>query len=141
MSELQISRRKLLKASAAGAMAASTISAPSLLMAKEASSAAQDTSKIRDFDMIKAFYANYPKKLSAVRAKLGRPLTLTEKLLSYTSTIRKASPNSSAARTTSNFVRTVPARTTSAVRWPFCSSSPPAKNASLCPLLSLPTTS
>lgn len=81
MSELQISRRKLLKASAAGAMAASTISAPSLLMAKEASSAAQDTSKIRDFDMIKAFYANYPKKLSAVRAKLGRPLTLTEKLL------------------------------------------------------------
>ena len=81
MSELQISRRKLLKASAAGAMAASTISAPSLLMAKEASSAAQDTSKIRDFDMIKAFYANYPKKLAAVRAKLGRPLTLTEKLL------------------------------------------------------------
>ena len=31
--------------------------------------------------MIKAFYANYPKKLAAVRAKLGRPLTLTEKLL------------------------------------------------------------
>ena len=80
MSELQISRRKLLKASAAGAVAASTVSAPSLLMAKEAK-AAQDTSKIRDFDMIKAFYANYPKKLAAVRAKLGRPLTLTEKLL------------------------------------------------------------
>ena len=81
MTDLQISRRKLLKASAAGAMAASTISASSLLMAKEASSAAQDTSKIRDFDMIKAFYANYHKKLAAVRAKLGRPLTLTEKLL------------------------------------------------------------
>lgn len=80
MTQMQISRRKLLKASAAGAVAASTVSAPSLLMAKEAA-AAQDTSKIRNFDMIEAFYASYPKKLAAVRAKLGRPLTLTEKLL------------------------------------------------------------
>ncbi len=80
MTQMQISRRKLLKAGAAGAVAASTVSAPSLLMAKEAA-AAQDTSKIRNFDMIEAFYANYPKKLAAVRAKLGRPLTLTEKLL------------------------------------------------------------
>ena len=78
MSEMQISRRSLLKASAAGAVAASTVSASGLLMAKEA---AQDTSKIRDFGMIESFYANYPKKLAAVRAKLGRPLTLTEKLL------------------------------------------------------------
>lgn len=80
MTQMQISRRKLLEAGAAGAVAASTVSAPSLLMAKEAA-AAQDTSKIRNFDMIEAFYANYPKKLAAVRAKLGRPLTLTEKLL------------------------------------------------------------
>ena len=72
MSELQISRRKLLKASAAGAVAASTVSAPSLLMAKEAK-AAQDTSKIRDFDMIKAFYANYPKKLAAVHKFMQLP--------------------------------------------------------------------
>ena len=150
MSELQISRRKLLKASAAGAMAASTISAPSLLMAKEASSAAQDTSKIRDFDMIKAFYANYPKKLAAVRAKLGRPLTLTEKLLfvhlyhpeSLTEFKRgqdyiELRPD----RAGTHDIGGPPAPPPSAVRWPFCSSSPPAKNASLCPLLSLPTTS
>ena len=140
MSELQISRRKLLKASAAGAVAASTVSAPSLLMAKEAK-AAQDTSKIRDFDMIKAFYANYPKKLAAVRAKLGRPLTLTEKLLFVHLYHPESLTEFKRGQDTLNCVPIVPVRTTSAARWPSCSSSPPARNASHCPQLWLPTTS
>lgn len=34
-----------------------------------------------DIDMIKAVYAALPKKIEAVRERLGRPLTLTEKIL------------------------------------------------------------
>jgi len=34
-----------------------------------------------DIDMIKAFYEGLPKKVEAARKKLGRPLTLTEKIL------------------------------------------------------------
>ena len=48
MSELQISRRKLLKASAAGAVAASTVSAPSLLMAKEGKGSQSRTGYVQD---------------------------------------------------------------------------------------------
>lgn len=38
-------------------------------------------SKVFDFEMIKAFYQSYSAKVSAARAKMGRPLTLTEKIL------------------------------------------------------------
>ena len=34
-----------------------------------------------DIEMIKAFYEALPKKVAAARKKLGRPLTLTEKIL------------------------------------------------------------
>ena len=43
-----------------------------------------------DIDMIKAVYAALPKKIEAVRERLGRPLTLTEKIL-YTH-LDQASP-------------------------------------------------
>lgn len=43
-----------------------------------------------DIDMIKAAYAALPKKIEAVRERLGRPLTLTEKIL-YTH-LDQASP-------------------------------------------------
>ena len=36
---------------------------------------------IFDLDMIKKVYANYPKKIDAARKLVGRPLTLTEKIL------------------------------------------------------------
>ncbi len=74
---LQVSRRTLLKATAAGvAVASAPVS--SLAQAAENKDA---TNAIRDFDMIQAFYEAYPKKLAAVRGKLNRPLTLTEKIL------------------------------------------------------------
>ncbi len=74
---LGISRRKLLQTTAVTAAAASVGSLGTVAQAKEAAG----TDHIRNFDMIKAFYADYPKKLAAVRGKLNRPLTLTEKLL------------------------------------------------------------
>jgi aconitate hydratase len=37
--------------------------------------------EIFDFDMIKQFYAALPARVAAARAKVGRPLTLTEKIL------------------------------------------------------------
>lgn len=55
-----------------------TAAIPSVVMAAEG---AADTSKIRNFDMIEAFYREYPKKLAVVRGTLNRPLTLTEKIL------------------------------------------------------------
>ena len=38
-------------------------------------------SKIFDLDMIKQFYAALPTRVAEARAKVGRPLTLTEKIL------------------------------------------------------------
>lgn len=108
------------------ASTAATATIPSVVMA--ADGVAADTSKIRNFDMIEAFYREYPKKLAVVRGTLNRPLTLTERSSSRTSTIRKACVNSSAESTTSNFARTAPARMTSAARWPSFSSSPRARN-------------
>ena len=76
-----VSRRTLIKAGA-GAAAATAIPAAFAAAQKTASAAsAADTANIRDFDMIEAFYKDYPKKVAAVRGKLGRPLTLTEKVL------------------------------------------------------------
>ena len=80
-----MSRRTLLKDTAIGAAGVSTMgiadiaSAASKKPAKKAHKA--PTAQIRNFDMIEAFYANYPKKLAAVRTKLNRPLTLSEKIL------------------------------------------------------------
>lgn len=37
--------------------------------------------KVFDLDMIKAFYAGLPARVEAARGQLGRPLTLTEKIL------------------------------------------------------------
>lgn len=75
-----LGRRSVLKAMGTAAAAASVPSIPSFASAAEAA-ASSDTSKIRNFDMIEAFYKNYPKRLAEVRAKLGRPLTYTEKVL------------------------------------------------------------
>ncbi len=36
---------------------------------------------IQDFDVIEKFYAAYPRRVAQAREKLGRPLTLTEKIL------------------------------------------------------------
>ena len=75
-----LSRRALLRPAAVGAAAtAATATIPSVVMA--ADGVAADTSKIRNFDMIEAFYREYPKKLAVVRGTLNRPLTLTEKIL------------------------------------------------------------
>lgn len=74
---MTVSRRTLLKATAAGAAVAS---APMAHIAQ----AAQNTdakSAVLDFDMIQAFYKAFPKRLADVRTKLNRPLTLTEKIL------------------------------------------------------------
>ena len=74
-----LSRRALLRTAAVGAAAtAATASMPSLAKAQ---TPASDTSAIRNFDMIEAFYRDFPKKLAAVRGTLNRPLTLTEKIL------------------------------------------------------------
>lgn len=83
--KFQVSRRTLLKDTAIGAAGVSTMgiadiaSAVTKKPAKKAHKA--PTAQIRNFDMIEAFYANYPKKLAAVRSKLNRPLTLSEKIL------------------------------------------------------------
>lgn len=71
-----LSRRALLCTVAVGA--AATASMPTLAKAQMPAS---DTSSIRNFDMIEAFYRDFPKKLAAVRSTLNRPLTLTEKIL------------------------------------------------------------
>ncbi len=73
-----ISRRSLLKTGAAAAAAAAVPAVPAL--AAESATETQAPA-IRDFEMIEAFYKSYPARLSAVRAKLGRPLTLTEKVI------------------------------------------------------------
>ena len=36
---------------------------------------------IYDMDMLKAFYASYAAKVNLAAGKLGRPMTLTEKIL------------------------------------------------------------
>ena len=70
-----LSRRALLRTAAVGAAAtAATATIPSVVMA--ADGVAADTSKIRNFDMIEAFYREYPKKLAVVRGTLNRPLTV-----------------------------------------------------------------
>ena len=70
-----LSRRALLRTAAVGAAAtAATAAIPSVVMA--ADGVAADTSKIRNFDMIEAFYREYPKKLAVVRGTLNRPLTV-----------------------------------------------------------------
>ena len=38
-------------------------------------------SKIFDLDMIKAVYTRFPERVNAARKLLGKPLTLTEKIL------------------------------------------------------------
>lgn len=82
----QLSRRTLLKDTAIGAAGVSAMSLPGLASAKASSAAGKkaaqaSTASIRDFAMIQAFYRNYPARLAAVRAKLNRPLTLSEKIL------------------------------------------------------------
>ena len=76
----QVSRRTLLKGTAISAAGVSSMSFTGLASAS-AKKAANPAESIRDFGMIKAFYKAYPSKLAAVRAKLNRPLTLTEKIL------------------------------------------------------------
>ncbi|MDO5530989.1 aconitate hydratase [Sutterella sp.] len=72
-----ISRRSLLKTAAAASAAASV----PVLGSTAHASTAPETAHIRDFAMIEAFYRDYPKRLAAVRGKLGRPLTLAEKVI------------------------------------------------------------
>lgn len=72
-----LSRRSLLKTAAAAGAAASVPT----LASSAALEPAAETGHIRNFDMIEAFYREYPKKLAAVRGHLGRPLTLAEKNL------------------------------------------------------------
>ena len=72
-----LSRRSLLKTAAAAGAAASVPT----LASSAALEPAAETGHIRNFDMIEAFYREYPKKLAAVRGHLGRPLTLAEKIL------------------------------------------------------------
>ena len=70
-----LSRRALLRTAAVGAAATpATATIPSVVIA--ADGVAADTSKIRNFDMIEAFYREYPKKLAVVRGTLNRPLTV-----------------------------------------------------------------
>jgi aconitate hydratase len=78
--KLSVTRRSLLKTTAAGAAAAAALSAVPAFAQTESKSAGE-TAKIRNFDMIEAFYKNYPKRLAAVRGTLDRPLTLTEKII------------------------------------------------------------
>ena len=77
----QVSRRTLLKNTAIGAAGVGTMGFTGAVSAKQKKASADSASQIRNFDMIQAFYRNYPKRLAAVRAKLGRPLTLSEKIL------------------------------------------------------------
>lgn len=72
-----LSRRSLLKTAAAAGAAASVPT----LASSAALEPAAETGHIRNFDMIEAFYREYPKKLAAVRGHLGHPLTLAEKIL------------------------------------------------------------
>jgi aconitate hydratase len=37
--------------------------------------------KVFDLDMIQKVYAQYPERIAAARKVVGRPLTLTEKIL------------------------------------------------------------
>ena len=126
--KFQVSRRTLLKDTAIGAAGVSTMGIADIASAATKQSAKKahkaPTAQIRNFDMIEAFYANYPKKLAAVRSKLNRPLTLSEKIL-YTHLYDPEAV--SAARLTPNSVRTAPVRTTSAARWRFSSSWSPAR--------------
>ena len=76
MNGTTVSRRTLIQ----GAGAAAAVSMMPM-GAAESEAAAAATAAIRDFDMIKAFYANYPKRMKAVRAAIKHHLTLTEKIL------------------------------------------------------------
>lgn len=64
-----LSRRSLLKTAAAAGAAASVPT----LASSAALEPAAETGHIRNFDMIEAFYREYPKKLAAVRGHLGPP--------------------------------------------------------------------
>lgn len=109
--KVTVSRRTLLQ----GTAAAAAVSA--LPHAAATAEASEDTAHIRDFAMIKKFYAEFPKRMARVRAVLNRPLTLTEKII-YTHLYHQdAMKDFAAARTTLNCVRTARARTTSAARW------------------------
>ena len=73
--KVTVSRRTLLQ----GTAAAAAVSA--LPHAAATAEASEDTAHIRDFAMIKKFYAEFPKRMARVRAVLNRPLTLTEKII------------------------------------------------------------
>ena len=77
MNGTAVSRRTLIQ----GAGAVAAVSMMPLGAAESEAAPAAATAAIRDFDMIKAFYANYPKRMKAVRAAIKHPLTLTEKIL------------------------------------------------------------
>lgn len=77
MNGTTVSRRTLIQ----GAGAAAAVSMMPMGAAESEAAPAASTANIRDFDMIKAFYANYPKRMKAVRAAIKHPLTLTEKIL------------------------------------------------------------
>ena len=78
----KISRRTLIQGTA-GAAAVASMPVFARCAAAKASEGAQAnaTANIRDFDMIRAFYESYPKRVAEVRTKLGRPLTLAEKVI------------------------------------------------------------
>ena len=79
---LDVSRRNLLKTAGAAAAAAAVPAMPVFAdEGKAAGQAGDAVAHIRNFDMIEAFYKAYPQRIRAIRAKLGRPLTLTEKVL------------------------------------------------------------
>ena len=40
---------------------------------------------VYDIDMLRSFYSNFPKRVDAAREQVGRPLTLAENCLLYTS--------------------------------------------------------
>ena len=83
-SSFGLSRRTLIKSTAGAAAAVAVPAFAQKALAAEAAQAAagsEQTSSIRDFDMIRAFYESYPKRVAQVRAKLGRPLTLAEKVI------------------------------------------------------------
>lgn len=80
--KVTVSRRTLLQ----GTAAAAAVSA--LPHAAATAEAAEDTAHIRDFAMIKKFYAEFPKRMARVRAVLNRPLTPRKRSSTRTFTIR-----------------------------------------------------
>ena len=68
MNGTTVSRRTLIQ----GAGAAAAVSMMPMGAAEIEAAPAAATAAIRDFDMIKAFYANYPKRMKAVRAAIKK---------------------------------------------------------------------